>query len=232
MEGNLHLVVLFLIIIVVCINLKCLFDSPSLPSPLSSPMSNRAHEVHQRALRLEPFLTKMMKELAQKFGGKLEGLMFCVKSKESIASKLAAAGGRVESLTDVNRYTMVFPVKEYVKSVKSVIDALKGYGYVLNIKNYWQPGNPYQGINVAISGVLGASQVELQFHTPESLHVKETQLHSLYEIYRVSQDNHERWKLYQEMSRLAMQIPLPDWHVLNIGNLKYDMFKPYPDKSV
>lgn len=167
-----------------------------------------------------------MKGLAKKFGAELVGLDFAVKSEESILSKLQMTDGDVKKLTDLNRYTMVFPVETYVDSTEKVLDELRRLGYQMNIKNYWQPGDPYQGINVDMTFPGSDVSVELQFHTPDSFHTKQVLLHTYYKQYGKSQDNDERLNLYMKMSKLAMDIKIPDWKVLNIGTPKFVPFKP------
>ena len=54
----------------------------------------------------------------------------------------------LQSILDVLRYTAVFQTRDYTTSVKKFIIALKELGYKeLRVKNFWGPGDGYQGIN-------------------------------------------------------------------------------------
>ena len=69
--------------------------------------------------------------------------------------------------------------------------------------------------------------VELQFHTRDSVRVKETQLHPVYEEYRKSTDNTKRRELWDRMVGIASTIPKPAGYatLLTIGTLTVKNFE-------
>ena len=165
----------------------------------------------------------------------MEGLDFRLKSLKSLMRKIAAekdsehdgdAEAAAKSMSDVVRYTMSYSPEDYVEGIKGVIDAMKKSGYEMRIKNYWKGGDPYQGINVAVTHPDG-TQFELQFHTPQSV-VEKEKIHLLYEEYRTSQDPRQRFTLYNRMVRLAekIDVPYPPDELLNIGIVKEQPFTP------
>ena len=190
-----------------------------------------AREVRQRAAQLDRAITKQVIDIANDQGARLEGLEFRLKSEQSIARKVAERAAETgndpltiaQGLSDVTRYTMTFPRDEYVDAVNGALDDLRSQGNELRVKNYWLQGDRYQGINVAMTTPEG-TKVELQFHTPRSLQVKED-THGLYEKFRVSTDNNERWKLFKQIVRASMSIPMPSWKVFSIGSLEYSRFE-------
>lgn len=191
-----------------------------------------ARNVRQKAAEANKDITKQMIDIANTQGARLKGLGFRLKSEESIARKVADLVNEegldprqaANTLSDVTRYTMAFPTDQYTDSVSGVLRDLRSDGNSLRVKNYWQQGDNYQGINVAITTAQDI-KMELQFHTPRSLQVKQD-THRLYEAMRVSKSNDERWTLYGQLAKASMRIPMPSWKVLSIGNLIYLPFKP------
>lgn len=191
-----------------------------------------ARAVRERAADMDKAITKQMIDAANAHGARLEGLEFRLKSEQSIARKVqerAALTGKdpmaiAEELSDITRYTMVFPRQQYAASAVRVLKDLEEEGSALRIKNYWQQGDPYQGINVAIT-TSDDLKVELQFHTPGSIKAKEV-IHKYYEAFRESTNNDKRWSLYKRMVRIAMKIPMPSWRVFTIGVLEFNGFVP------
>lgn len=155
-------------------------------------------------------------------GGTAEGLDYKLKGADSLARKIkgdqesAALEGKslsaeqaAANLFDVNRYTIIYPEKDYAKSAQATIDQLKKQGYTLNVKNYWNiHTHAYQGINVQATGKDG-SKFELQFHTPTSLSVKEGELHKVYEQQRVEKDPTIKKSFEAKMHAVAARIPIP-----------------------
>jgi hypothetical protein len=189
-----------------------------------------AKAVRDRIGAAEPEITRDMIDIAERHGAKMEGLDHRLKSEKSLARKIdderddPKNGGdpvkTAEGMSDVARYTMTFKDQEYVEGAKATIADLEEQGYELRVKNYWVPGDPYQGINIAAVHPGTGVRVELQLHTPTSLDFKEPKLsaddpirrqatHALYERYRESRDMRTRVSTYRSMMRLAAQIPVP-----------------------
>jgi hypothetical protein len=182
-----------------------------------------------RVAAIEPEITRDIIDVANNHGGKVEGLEFRLKSEKSLARKVDAErddpanGGdpkkTAESMSDVARYTITYKDSEYVRAAEATVKDLEKQGYELRVKNYWQPGDPYQGINIAAVHPNG-TRFELQLHTPTSLDFKEPKLsaddpmrrqatHVLYEEYRESGSMRVRVSTYNTMRRQAAQIPVP-----------------------
>lgn len=197
----------------------------------------RAVEVATRARldqarQREPKITKRLKSLAAGVpGAKMEGLDFRIKGEKSAVRKVQAelpehAGNpnlTAAAMSDFLRYTMSIPDDGYAAGAWSVLRKLHKEGWTIRSKNKWQPGDEYQGLNVALTAPDGFP-VELQFHTPASLEAKE-RAHVLYEKYRVEEDSEERRRLYEKMLAIAASIPIPK----GIEGLPSSTWKPYED---
>lgn len=187
----------------------------SAPGGSIKSVNSAAAGVATRAAAVEPEITAQMQSMASKYGTKLEGLQFRLKTKESLGRKIKddAQAMRVTpeaaaaNISDSVRYTMNISDEKYAGVSKRVLSDLNAKGYHTRVKNYWQHGDPYQGINVAVTHPNG-TKFELQFHTSKSLAVKEV-IHKDYEQYRTSKDNHLRKVLWQKMSDEAAAIPVP-----------------------
>jgi hypothetical protein len=162
-----------------------------------------AVDARAKAIAAEPSITEAMKGVAAKHGGELTGLEYRIKSENSIARKIgsdakndygvtqksdqaeweAAARASAAKMSDTVRYTMLASEKNYATMAKNVVADLESQGYQAKVKNYWQEGSNYKGINVALVDPQGM-RVELQFHTASSFKMKETVNHPIYERYR------------------------------------------------
>ena len=152
--------------------------------------ASHAQTLYSHAKGIEPALTQNMRDLADKHGTKLEGLNFRLKTQESLTSKIALGvkDGKTpaevaRTISDANRYTMVTDPANYRASAEAVERDLKAQGYDVRVKNYWQEGSNYKGINMALTDQSG-NRIELQFHTAESLAMKETTNHPIYKEYQ------------------------------------------------
>lgn len=186
-----------------------------------------------RIAEIEPAMTREMIDIANAHGATMEGLDFRLKSDESLARKVDAEkdtdfGGdatkTAQSMSDVVRYTMTYPDAEYAGNVESTIADMEARGYKARVKNYWEMDDPYQGINVALTHPSGV-KVELQFHTPKSVKVKET-VHGLLDKFRTESNPRTKFGLWDRMVRVSNQIPVPPppEQLLSIGDLKSQTF--------
>jgi hypothetical protein len=197
-----------------------------------------AKRVRDKAAEAEPEITKDMIDTANANGGTMEGLDYRMKAEKSLARKIddekVENGGDAEvtadKMSDVVRYTMTFEEDGYTDGVSATISDLEAKGYQMRVKNYWQEGDPYQGINVAAVHPNG-QKFELQFHTPGSLKAKEP-IHAEYETYRESRDNRTRWKTYNRMTRMARSIAVPSGSVLSIGTTLFQGFQTAQDAGL
>ena len=179
--------------------------------------ASQAQTLYSHSSNIEPQLTASMKELADKYGTKLEGLDYRLKTQESLARKIAddarkdnvSPAEAARNISDANRYTMVTDPANYRASAEAVQKELETKGYDVRVKNYWQEGSNYKGINMALTDPSG-NRIELQFHTAESLSMKETTNHPLYEQYRVlSSDSPEAQTLNAQMVANSASLTTP-----------------------
>ena len=195
----------------------------------------------------ENSITATLKGLAQLYGGEMRGLDYRFKTEASLfrklmsrvdkavaeaaASKTAPPSPQVilTSILDVLRYTVVFRTKRYTSAVREMIHALKDHNYNQHrVKNFWGPGDGYQGINAVFVSPSGQA-FELQLHTPESLCMKEEECHSSYEKFRTATDSRKMIQYWEEMVSLWDMVPVPD-DVLEIPDvvqqkLEFDLSK-------
>jgi hypothetical protein len=130
----------------------------------------------------------------------------------------------VWDISDALRYTVLISTERYTETVKSALERLKAAGMEpASLKNYWGPGDGYQGINdvffvPSADSPTGHVKVEVQFHTPESFAHKMA-VHGMYEEYRVTKDPSRKVELWKESVAMADTIPVPS-DVLSLPRLK------------
>jgi hypothetical protein len=121
-----------------------------------------------------------------------------------------AAPELLATILDILRYTVVFPTHRYTSSVREMIHALKQHQYKQHrVKNYWGPGDGYQGINAVFVAPSGQA-FELQFHTPESLSMKEEECHSSYAKFCAAKDSRKMMQYWEEMISMWDLVPVPE----------------------
>lgn len=143
---------------------------------------------YNRAIELEPEITRQVKGAAQAAGVKIAGMEYRIKSRDSFVEKIEreySYEGSHYIVKDVLRYTYMIPVTEYVKKVSKIIEIYTDSGYnTIEVKNYWLDSqNPYNGVNTTVRSPSGQA-FELQYHTPESFKVKNGKMHELYKKQR------------------------------------------------
>ena len=199
------------------------------------PATAHAVKLYEAAVAAEPALTELVKRVAHKTGAELAGLDFRLKSVDSLARKIdqeasAEYNGDIaqaaHGISDANRYTIIANKTAYVDTLLAAVDAFERDGWVLRIKNFWEEGDPYDGVN--IKAVRGDIKVELQVHTPGSFDVKENKLHALYEVYRTSKNDTVRQQYWGEMTELSKLVDRPDKKVLGIGTLSKQKYQVSP----
>ncbi len=199
-----------------------------------------AKKERAKVAAIEPEITRDMIDVANANGAKMDGLDYRLKSEKSLARKIndekdvdfdGDATKTAENMSDVARYTMTYKDNDYVAGTERVIEDLRSKGYEMRVKNYWQDGDPYQGINISAVHPNG-TKFELQMHTPTSLDFKEP-THAKYDKYRESKSPKVRYKEYTSMRRIANQIPKPPppGALAQIGEAKFQPFMPTPESS-
>ena len=175
-----------------------------------------AIEFRNAVLKVEPTVTQKLARTVMGLGGKMVGLKNRVKTADSLARKIFESkdesrfkGDMVEvakNLFDVVRYTASFEEDKYVEGVKATLQALKDDGYTFSVKNYWEDGDTYQGINVKLfkDGV----QSELQFHTPDSFEKKRIG-HEFFKLQRSEKDLVKRKEYWDKQLVIANSVRHP-----------------------
>lgn len=141
--------------------------------------------------------------------GKLEGLEFYIKSRESLATKILIRKTlhKVEDAWDVVRFTSVVNTENYVEHYNSLKEDLMNKGYkIISIRNGWGVKNVYKGLNIKLLSP-DDNKIELQIHTPESLEAKE-RAHKLYEEQRLLRPSDLRFReLDNQMADIFNSVP-------------------------
>lgn len=185
-----------------------------------------ARAMLEMARRNEPDTTTILAAEALTHNGEMAGLDHRFKSESSLLRKMQAeiheyngdAGRCAYNMSDTLRYTMLFPLSSYTSSMTAVLADLATAGYRERVKNFWQRGDAYNGVNVALYTPRG-HPFELQFHTPESLDMKESKVHPLYERWRTESNPKTKADLSFKMRDLFDSIPQPPG-VLSVPTLK------------
>ena len=186
-----------------------------------------AKNLRDKVAKIEPSLTKTVTDIADGLGAKMEGLENRLKTEKSLARKIEKdskdfdgdASKAANKISDVVRYTMVIDSNNYAEGVTTALDGLREAGYQAGtgrVKNFWQKGDDYQGINAKIKHPDGF-EFEMQFHSPESLAMKQ-KTWSLYEERRASSDPKTQYKLYERTVRMISKVAVPAG-VLAVGEL-------------
>ena len=183
-----------------------------------------------RAKEVEPRNTAILSGIAGKYGAEMHGLKFKLKTQQSLARKIKQDaeekydGDTEKAASKINdslRYTMVTDTGNYVGMAESVMTDLRAEGYQVSpatTKNFWQDGSMYKGVNAQMISPEG-HRMELQFHTKESIFVKEVQNHKIYMVQRTIPKFTKEWKRMEKTMIVNMdKVPTPP-NVQSIGTL-------------
>lgn len=170
-------------------------------------ISRLADVVYYQAKTLEPCITADISSIIENTKGKLlttvspkTGLRVpshVLKEKASIERKIIADSyaylGDFEKassgIRDSVRYTIIFEDEDYTQGVDNFLHQLENLGYYdIEVKNNWSTNKDdkkrtCQGINVKLKSREGM-YFEIQFHTPNSHDIKETNTRRLYRVIR------------------------------------------------
>jgi hypothetical protein len=192
----------------------------------SSPEANAAAQgLREKVASLEPEITRVVTNLADNIGAELSGLEYRLKTEKSLARKIESDSAKyngdvaqaAQNISDAVRYTMVIDSDNYTKGVEEVQSKIKDSGMQFSrVKNFWQKGDDYQGINAKVKHPAGF-EFEMQFHSPESLSMKE-KTHPLYEERRTSKNVKTQWKLFERSARMISRVTVPAG-VLAVGEM-------------
>ena len=177
-----------------------------------------AKRLRERALAVEPKVTELMKVIQENAGGEFVQLEQRVKSTDSLARKIDGDavtefdGDRTraaDAVSDAVRYTLKVGDENYAQSLDSTIKALEAAGFTLRVKNFWQSGDPYDGVN--IKAKKDGIEVEIQLHTPSSFAHKEGEggTHPIYKKYQVELNDSTRKSMWNQMVEIAKGVTRP-----------------------
>jgi hypothetical protein len=107
----------------------------------------------------------------------------------------------LREIPDGIRYTFSLDPENYTSGVARIADELKQRGFVeVQQVNSWNRDIPYKGVNTRWMDPESGLRFEVQFHTPESWHVKDV-THDAYEHENnmsLSQDVRDTWNNFQK----------------------------------
>jgi len=196
----------------------------------------KARAIRERALAVEPKVTELMKTIQENSGGEFVQLDQRVKSTDSLASKIDRDavsefdGDRsrsADAVSDAVRYTLKVGDDGYAQSLDSTVKALEASGFKLRVKNFWQSGDPYDGVN--IKATKDGITVEIQLHTRSSFAHKEGEggTHKIYKAYQVELNDSTRESMWNQMIKIASGISRPANYgsILATGTLVLQTFQ-------
>lgn len=176
---------------------------------------------YNRIIKNEPVITQDLKDISEKLGVEMVGLDYRLKTPASFLRKVNTdSNGSMDSSIiqdvidhtyDVIRYTYQAPGNSLVDAYGNVCQSLESKGYSeIRVKNTWMNRfSPYKGINCIFQHPNG-QKFEVQFHTPESFKLKDGELHTLYEQWRVMDKNTPEAKLLADkMFALSEKLEQP-----------------------
>ena len=192
-----------------------------------------ATDLRRRSEAIEPVISGLMKDLAAESGGEFVQYDQRLKSTDSLARKIDADAEKdydgdremaARNISDAIRYTLEVPEQSYTENFDRTVGTLQKAGWEIRAKNFWQSGDPYDGVN--IKATKDGVSVELQLHTTKSLAAKSSN-HDVYETYRTSRDDAERLSLWNKMVDTAKGITRPANYaqLLTMGSLVIQQFE-------
>jgi hypothetical protein len=154
-------------------------------------VAGAALSVLERTVAVEPGVTAALDRAVQG-RGRLVGLGYRVKGLESLARKIdtkgdgsgvEAAQSVADRLTDVLRFTVESAHDQIAPVLVGVVRDMAAGGFEpVEIDDKYSPGAVYKGVHVLFRSSQGVV-FEVQFHSPESLEVKDLN-HVDYEVSR------------------------------------------------
>jgi hypothetical protein len=168
----------------------------------------------------EPTISSDVQAVEQenRYGGWLEGFDRRLKGedrlKEKIDEKLRFQPDReaaeiIREIPDVIRYTFCLRPETYTAGYYDITQRLESRGYEMYYSKNWWTSPEYKGINTRWVTPEG-QRFEVQFHTPESFHIKQHVTHDSYERVRsrlVADEERTELKAFQREATSRIQVP-------------------------
>jgi hypothetical protein len=195
-------------------------QDPATWTPRQKEAHDTAGKVIAKYAAIEPTVTEQLMDAT---GGlpsaQLANLDFKLKTQNSLARKLHdktldPEKGTIQSYSagigDALRYTQTSDEAHLAANAQATLAALQQKGWtVKEVGNTWTPGAEYKGINTNLTTPDGQHTFELQFHTPQSLAVKENN-HKLYDVSRLPETpKPEKERLKAQMVANSAEIAEP-----------------------
>jgi hypothetical protein len=184
-----------------------------------------ATRVYDQSAPNEASVSAFMEELRKDSDAEFWGYDFRQKEIKSITRKMMDDATfdyegdifkAAENVADSLRYTFLYSEARIAEQAMEQIEKLRALGWNARVKNSWKEGSAYKGINVALTAPNG-QKVELQFHTQQSIDVKEPHSHTLFEKYRELDPNDPAAiALMDQLVRLWSKVKQPP----GIGNVR------------
>lgn len=175
---------------------------------------------YKQMKEVEPTISNVVQEVAKATETKLAGFECRIKDIDSYQRKIKKhfdLGDENYRAKDIVRYTYLAEADNLVDKIKEIRQKLEDKGYkTVEVKNYWlDKTNPYNGINTIVRIPTG-EEIEIQYHTPESLETKEQQ-HKIYEAQReLSPFSIEYIELKYKMFDIAKDLEPPPLKISKI----------------
>jgi hypothetical protein len=194
---------------------------PRTPLQLSPDRDAEATAAIARVREAEPAITADVLTVEQQntCAARLEGLDHRLKGeprlKEKVSAQLEAepnqaARNALQQVPDAIRFTFCLQPDNYAKGYYEIKARLESFGYEMYLsKNSWTNAE-YKGINTRWLTPDG-QRFEVQYHTTDSFHAKQSVTHESYERLRNPQTSDgERRELKVFQQEVSRSIPIPD----------------------
>ncbi len=158
----------------------------AIPSAVRDDALEGARALYNVGKAAEPELSTLFNGIAKLQKGEVHGFAFRLKTRKSILSKVGrlmrdkglTLPQALDGIHDVNRYTMTFKHKTFVKNAKSAVKAFEKKGWrLIKARNAFGE-DMYHGYNLKFE--KAGRVIEVQFHTPTSIVIKDPS-HILYD---------------------------------------------------
>ena len=176
--------------------------------------TSKAKALINAARQNEKYVTPLLQKM-EGDGTRLTGLENRIKGQDSLVRKLLTDAKVKEAIPvterDVLRYTYVIGTDDIASQFHIISNELNNNGLrATGTRNTLGDADAaYRGINTNWAMPDG-SELEIQFHTPESINIKESLNHRLYEESRLSSTSSQRRKeLAEQMAKNSKTIPMP-----------------------
>ena len=177
-----------------------------------------ASNIHKKAARIEPKITKDVVSVIRKSGAKVYGLKNRLKTKESIERKISDDAKKngttinraANNIKDSVRYTALSDDDAFVSNYKSIKESLEKQGYSeTRCRNYFDLYRQGKAKHKQVTSVYSdkdGNSFEIQFQTKSSIKAKEAKTPIYEEARRSGISNKRKAELESEMVSLSDRV--------------------------